>query len=182
VERQYNEDVEERKERKERKEEEEGGAVPAPAPVPKIGVDDPEALRARIGAQAAQMWIDGFAAQAKTPVHAEQILRWAQHKKEIRKPVVGWSEFSALVKSFNQVTISKATAVVDYSVSNGYAGLFWDRDDPGAAKKEDPTGHIAVIIDPKKYEKYDKLKELPAAQRYSWDAIIAIDNESVAGG
>lgn len=140
--------------------------------------DEIEDLQRRIGHSAAQMWVTGHREQCKTPLHAEQVLRWAAHKFEIKKPILGFSEFSALIKIFNAAPIAKATSVVDYSIANGYAGLFWDRGDPPGENKRKPDDHIAQIIDSKSYEKYANIDP----QSYSWDAFLNAGKEPGTDG
>ncbi len=57
----------------------------------------------------------------------EEFITWLNYRIEKKKPIIVKATFDSLVKKFNSESIEKIKWVIDYSIQNGYQGLFWDK-------------------------------------------------------
>jgi hypothetical protein len=53
--------------------------------------------------------------------------KWVEYRKEIKKPLKVESTVKALIKKFNSNPIKMVEYVVDNSIENNWAGLFWEK-------------------------------------------------------
>ena len=58
---------------------------------------------------------------------------WVSYRKEIKKPIKSQS-IEAISKKINENGFEKSKKIINYSIENGYQGLFWDKD-PAIKKK-----------------------------------------------
>lgn len=52
---------------------------------------------------------------------------WLDYRKSIRHTIKNEKTLKGLVKKFNNHTLEEIRFVMDWSINNGYQGLFWDR-------------------------------------------------------
>lgn len=57
----------------------------------------------------------------------ELFLTWLDYRKSIKKGITNQQTLDRLIEKFNLHTFEQIQTVIDYSIDNGYQGLFWDK-------------------------------------------------------
>jgi hypothetical protein len=95
---------------------------------PSIPGDPAFDLLKRIGKPAAQLWVQGNAADHfDSPAHADIALDWMAHLCRKHRPLASQQELSALIKQFKGHSPEALGTVTEYSYTKGYTALFFDQ-------------------------------------------------------
>jgi len=69
--------------------------------------------------------------------HSSILNKWLFYRKDSKKKINNEKTLQALVDRFNKTPLDEVEKVVNYSIENGYQGLFWERANNTPAKKLD---------------------------------------------
>lgn len=71
---------------------------------------------------------------------------WLDYRKQIKKPITNGKTIDKLVDKFKQTPPAVIKKAVNYSIENGYQGLFWDKFTVGNNKPTDHNGIKRGVI------------------------------------
>ena len=75
---------------------------------------------------------------------------WLHYRKEIKKPIKSTTTIEAISKKIKLNGFEKSKKIIDYSIENGYQGLFWNKEETPKKKTN------SMYVPPKDFKPSDQ--------------------------